>query len=104
MVQVDNWQDPQLVEAVLVWTGYGKSPAPRRDRLVIEQRFGSNAAKWIAAIESLVDDFYDSKANLEAADLQEMWTMAISDFKEKHHDVPDTIVKALAWCYTFDNK
>lgn len=104
MVKVTNWRDPQLAEAVRAWTGYGESAAPRRDKSLVEQRFGSDAAKWIALIESLVDDFYESKANMEAADLQEMWAMAISDFNRKHPDAPEAITKALAWCYTFDNR
>jgi len=104
MVKVDNWQDPLLAEAVLVWTGYGESAAPRRDKSVVAQRLGSDAAKWMSLVESIVDDFYESKANIEAADLQEMWMQAISDFKRKHSDVPEAITKALAWCYTFDNR
>jgi hypothetical protein len=102
MVKVDNWHDPQLTEAVLVWTGYGESTAPRRDHLLVEQRFGTEAVKWKAVIESLVDEFYESGANFEAADMQEMWRKAISDFKKKHPDAPEEIAKALAWCYTFD--
>jgi len=102
MVKVDNWQDPQLMEALLIWTGYGESMAPRRDNSMVIQRFGPDAARWIALIESLVDDFYESKANFEAADMPEMWAMAIADFKAKYPEVPEEITKALAWCYTFD--
>lgn len=104
MVKVDNWKDPQLVEAFLIWTGYGDSVSPRRDYSIVMQRFGTDAAKWIALMELLADDFYKSKANFESADMQEMWSMAIADFKRIYPEAPDEIAKALAWCYTFDNR
>ena len=104
MVKVDNWQDPELLEAVLIWTGHGVTISPRRDTSVIERRFGVNAGKWIGLIESLVDEFYKTKANIEAEDLQEMWTIAIADFKELYPDSPDEVSEALAWCYTFDDR
>jgi len=99
-----NWQDPLLTKAVLLWTGYGNRTWPRRDKSALERRFGADSAKWIALMESIAHDFYESKAHLEARDLQEMWTMSIADFKKRHPDASDAIAKALAWCYTFDYK
>lgn len=102
MVKINNWQDSQLAEAVLIWTGYGNSTAPIRDNSLVIQRFGSESDRWLALLDCLVDDFYESKANLEAVDIQEMWRMAIADFQAKHPNAPENIIKALAWCYTFD--
>ncbi len=104
MVAVANWQDPGLKEAVLLWTGYGSATSPRRDKSAVQRRFGPDSPKWIALIESIADQFYESKANLEADDLPQMWTMSISDFKKRYPDAPEAITKALAWCYTFDNR
>lgn len=104
MVKVEKWQDPELSEAILIWTGHGESISPLRDRSIIEQRFGSNANNWMTLIESLVDEFYKTNANLEAENMQEMWESAIADFDKKYPDAPKEITAALAWCYTFDNR
>ncbi len=104
MVKIDNWNDPELTEAFLIWSGHGDSIFPRRETSMIKQRFGSEADKWSALIEILANDFYKTNANFEAENLQEMWAMSIADFKSKYPDVPDQIAEALAWCYTFDNR
>ncbi|ACX95230.1 hypothetical protein Hneap_0369 [Halothiobacillus neapolitanus c2] len=104
MVKIDDWNDPKLMEAILIWTGYGDSMSPRRDSSMVVQRFGSEATKWISLIELLEDEFYESKANFESANMQEMSAMVIADFRKKYPEVPDEITKALAWCYTFDNR
>lgn len=102
MVEVNDWRNPQLTEAVLVWTGYGESTMPRFDNRLVEQRFGANAAQWLTLIKALADDFYASNAKYSAPDLHEMGTMAMADFMKNHPDAPEDIAKALAWCYTFD--
>ena len=104
MGKINCWQDPELTEAILIWTGHGDAASPRRDSSWVELRFSDEGDKWLAIIESLTDDFYDTKANIEAKDISEMWTISIVDFKAKYPDVPDKIAKALAWCYTFDNR
>jgi hypothetical protein len=99
-----NWNDPLLAAAVLVWTGYGEANAPRRDKSFVQHRFGDDAAKWMGIVDVLADEFYESNANLRAVDMHGMWDMSIADFREKYPDVPEAVVKALAWCYTFDNR
>ena len=49
-----------------------------------------------------MDEFYLSDAKHTAADLVEMGEMATKEFKTKHPEVADEVLKALAWCYTFD--
>jgi hypothetical protein len=104
MAKIDNWQDPELKEAVLIWSGYGDSNFPRRDSMMVQRRFGSDANKWISTINFLVDDFYETEAERTAEDISEMWSISVADFKSKFPDAPDEITKALAWCYTFDNR
>ncbi|MDP1539219.1 MAG: hypothetical protein Q8L72_00995 [Moraxellaceae bacterium] len=104
MVATINWSDPQLMRAVFLWTGYGETNSPRRDKDFMLQNFGEDSERWLAVVESLADEFYESNASFEAADIQEMWRMVIADFKEKYPSVPEDIAKAFAWCFTFDNR
>lgn len=96
---------PQLVEAVRLWTGWGYTMMPSRDDKRLSEQFGTEgAAKLLPLIKSLEDDFYSSDARLVAANLQEMEKLASDQFKRKHPKVADEIVRAFAWCYTFDFK
>jgi hypothetical protein len=105
MVEMNNLNSPQLVEAVRLWTGWGLGVMPSRDDARLARKFGDKvAAKLLPVIKSLEEDFYSSDARLVATDLQEMGRMASEQFKRKHPTVAEEIVEAFAWCYTFDFK
>ena len=105
MGKIDNFEFWQLTEAVLLWTGWGKEAWPRRDDSLLVNHFGPElAAKLLPAIKSLEDDFYSSDARFVAADLQEMAKISAEQFRKKHPGIAEEIVKAFAWCYTFDFK
>jgi len=102
---MSNLNYPQLIEAVQLWTGWGESIAPSRNDKRLEEYFGKDiAANILPLIKSLEEDFYTSDAQFVAADLPEMEKLASEDFRQKHPTVADEIVKAFAWCYTFDFK
>jgi hypothetical protein len=68
-------------------------------------RYGAEAAaKWLPILHALEDDFYASTARYTAKDLQEMSEVASEEFRKGHPEVEETVVQALAWCYTFDFK
>ncbi len=103
MVAVSKWDSAVFAEAFLVWTAYGRDIMPRRDDTSVASRFGTKvASELLPAIKSLMNEFYQSDAKYTAADLVEMGRMATDDFKTKHPEVADEVLKALAWCYTFD--
>ncbi len=105
MVEMNNLNSPQLIEAVRLWTGWGESVMPSRDDRRLANHFGDEvAAKLLPLIKSLEGDFYASDASLVAANLQEMEKLSSEHFKQRHPAVADEIVKAFAWCYTFDFK
>ncbi len=105
MVKVNNINSPQLVEAVLLWTGWGRNAVPLRDDSLLASHFGDElASKLLKVIKSLEDDFYASDARFAAADLEEMEKLSVAEFKGKHPAVADEISKAFSWCYTFDFK
>ena len=92
-------------EAIVVWTGFGRSSWPSRNDELIARHFGhETAAMLLPIIRRLEDDFYASDARHTASDLAEMARISSQQFKAKYPDVPDDAVRALAWCYTFDYK
>ncbi len=102
---MNNINSPQLIEAVRLWTGWGQSIMPSRSDKRLVDRFGEDvAAGLLPLIKFLEDDFYSSDARLVAANLQEMEKLASEHFRRKHPAVAEEIVKAFAWCYTFDFK
>jgi hypothetical protein len=102
---MNNLNSPQLVEAVRLWTGWGQSMMPSRSDKRVVDHFGEDvAAKLLPLIKALASDFYSSDARLVAMDLPEMGKLASEQFKRKHPTVAEEIVKAFAWCYTFDFK
>lgn len=103
MGEVRNLQSRRLAEAVAIWTGWGISQSPRRNDALVAAHFGKDlAAQLLPMVKSLADDYYSSDARFLAADMQEMEMMAEEDFRKKHPDVEDSIVRAFSWCYTFD--
>ncbi len=103
MVAVTQWSSPVFVEAVLVWTAYGQDRMPRRDDAAVVSRFGAEiAAELLPAIKSLMDEFYLSDAKYTASDLVAMGKIATEEFRAKHPEITEEVLKALAWCYTFD--
>ena len=98
-----NWR--QLGDAVVLWSGKGRSayPRPSDDRVI--GRFGEAlGAQLLVQVREIVDVFYSSRAAEVAKDLREMGEIAIHDFAGKYPRLPVDAVEALAWCYTFDFK
>lgn len=94
-----------LSEAMLVWTGFGTKPFPSRDESCLVERFGADAAtQLLPLLRLLEDDFYSSDARHIARGIQEMRELSTAEFRNKHPEVADEIVQALAWCYTYDFK
>ena len=78
---------------------------PQRNDKAVRDRFGEeNAVKLLQTLRTLYDDFYSTEARFIADTPQDMEKLASQDFQKKHPGVAEQIVKALAWCYTFDYK
>lgn len=98
-----DWK--RVGEAVVVWSGWGSSPFPRRDNVLVVQRYGADAAaELLPLVRKLVDEFYLSDARHVAINITEMAIMSSAQFRKQHPEISDDAVKALAWCYTFDYK
>jgi NAD(P)H-hydrate repair Nnr-like enzyme with NAD(P)H-hydrate epimerase domain len=98
--------DPAVVSrALIVWTGWGTSSWPLRDDTAIDAVFGVELAPALReSIRSLEEDFYSSNARLTVPDTDTMAAVAAAEFRERHPEIPEEAVRALAWCYAFDYK
>lgn len=105
MEQVTFMDASMLSTAVIIWTGWGQVAWPSRDEARLVDRFGSEAtADLLPQIRKLEEDFYSSDARFVVADLKAMGEAAADDFRQKHPEISEDAVQALAWCYTFDYK
>jgi hypothetical protein len=105
MEEMNNFNSPELIEAVQLWTGWGQGVAPNRNDQRLVDRFGKDVtARLLPLIKFLEDDFYSSDARFVAPNLQEMEKLASEQFKRKHPGIAGEIVRAFAWCFTFDFK
>lgn len=96
---------PTLSEAIVVWSGWGRTAAPARDEARVVAELGADVAlDLLPQIRALEDNFYESDARWVLAGLQEMGDRAADEFRVRHPEISDEAVEALAWCYTFDYK
>lgn len=102
MTQLDS---TVLSRAVIVWSGWGTASFPLREDAAVIAAFGAEQAPaLLERIRELEDDFYESDARLTIADLDAMGAAAAAKFRERHPEISNEAVRALAWCYTFDFK
>jgi len=100
-----NLEDELLTRAVVVWTGWGRTPTPARDEGALVDAFGEEVGlELLLRVRALDDDFYRSNANYEAADLAAMGEQAAAEFHVNHPEVGEEGLRAFAWCYTYDFK
>ena len=94
-----------LVQAVLVWTGWGQAPKPLRDDARLTDRFGEELAlELVPLIRRLQSEFYESDAYNTVEDPGEMGAEAARRFRALHPELPADVAEAFAWCYTYDWK
>lgn len=103
MGEIISSNSPLLLEAIRLWTGFGSSVAPDRSDTRLIAHFGSQlATEILPVIKTMEEEFYSSDAQFHAKDMEEMERISSEDFRKLRPDVAEEIVKALAWCYTFD--
>lgn len=103
MAAMSSEMSSLIVEVFAVWTGWGLTPMPKRSDGRVVNRFGGNVAQELLPIvKSLQKEFYASVAETFTSDLNEMGEMASDRFRRAHPDIPETVIKILVWCYTYD--
>ncbi len=94
-----------LINAITIWTGYGRSLFPvRNDKLIMELYGDDQGNRIISYLDLLKNAFYLSDAKFRAPNLKSMGDMAIADFKTKHPNLDAIIYEIFSWCYTYDYK
>jgi hypothetical protein len=88
-------------EALVLYTGYGKSPFPRARGADLATRFGAEQgaelkARIVALLEELGQQVLDEKRSKKS-----VTERAIEQLQPKHPELDETGLKALAWTYSF---
>jgi hypothetical protein len=66
-------------------------------------RFGAErAVDLMPHVFAIREDFSSSSAHQTAGGLVEMTNQAAGEFRERHPEISDKAVNALAWCYSYD--
>ena len=93
-----------LAEAVVVWSGWGETPAPVRrvERLV--ERYGEDLTlELMQLIKRLEEDFYTSDVYQRATNDQ-LADASAREFSARHPELSPVVSLALGWCYWYDWK
>lgn len=88
-------------DALLLYTGYGKSPFPRARSNDLVTRFGAEQgaelkARILALMEELGQPILDEKRSKKS-----VTEKAIEQLRPRHPELDETGLKALAWTYSF---
>ena len=96
--------DPDLVEAVRLWTGWRSAPFPQSNEESVTNRFGrTRAISLMRRVHAAYEAFYESDARLWAPTAT-MGDLAAIEFMTKYPGADRQLVSALAWSYSFDYK
>lgn len=88
-------------EAIVLYTGFGKSPFPRARSNDLVTRFGPEAgaelkARILGLMEELGQTVLDEKRSKKS-----VTERAIEQLHPRHPELDDTGLKALAWTFSF---
>ena len=94
-----------LSRAIVEWTGRGAAMRPmRHDERVTTGLGPERGAELLAQLDAFKADFYATDAHLTEPTLTAMAARASREFRERHPEISEEAVAALAWCYTYDHK
>jgi hypothetical protein len=100
----DQERGALLSEAILVWYGHRRSGAPNCDDMRVFWRYGLASIELLPALRALRTEFYESDARLVTGDVAEMGRLASAEFRQRHPEISDAAIDALANLYAFDYK
>ena len=93
--------DDDINDALVVYTGFGKSPFPRARSADLVTRYGAEQgadlkARILALMEELGQPILDEKRSKKS-----VTERAIEQLRPRHPELSDTGLKALAWTFSF---
>ena len=88
-------------DALVVYTGFGKSPFPRARSADLVTRYGADEgadlkARILALMEELGQPILDEKRSKKS-----VTERAIEQLRPRHPELDETGLKALAWTFSF---
>lgn len=93
----------QLSDALLTWVGHGEWAERDTSDARVRERFGEvEAEQLLPQLRRLLTDFYDSDASLFTRDPKRSSAMAAATFGERHPEIHEDAIAALAELYAQD--
>jgi hypothetical protein len=92
----------QISEAIVIYTGFGKSSFPRARGNDLVVRFGPTAgADLKQQILSLLEELAQPVDLPEKRSRRSVTEQAMESFRPRHPELNDEALKALAWTFSF---
>jgi hypothetical protein len=105
-VRHERWRllENKVSDAVVLWTGYGRSDVPVRDDAAVIENFGGDAVHLVPMVHHLWDEFqWVEAADGDAGfDRDELVVRASTRLHLRQAHLSDTAVDALIWSYYLD--
>lgn len=93
--------DP-ISEAIVIYTGFGRSSFPRARGNDVSARFGAEAgADLKQRILALLEELAQPVATPEKRSRKSVTEQAMEQFRPRHPELGEEALKALAWTFSF---
>lgn len=93
--------DP-INEAIIVYTGFGKSSFPRARGNDLVQRFGAEeGAALKQRVLELLEELQQPELLPEKRSRKSVTEQVIEQFRPRHPELGEMAIKALAWTFSF---
>ncbi len=95
--------DDPINEAIVLYTGFGKSPFPRARSNDLVNRYGAEPAVELKQrIVALLEELQQQPVTApEKRSKKSVTERAIEQLQPRHPELDETGLKALAWTYSF---
>ncbi|MEZ5749074.1 MAG: hypothetical protein R3D83_04045 [Caenibius sp.] len=94
--------DPDLSEAVMVYTGKGTTKTPQEDELRVVDRFGDTLARpLLKKLDRIIADLDAFRVDWSKVSLGDGGRLAQAFVAERYPELTEEACSALGWLYTW---
>jgi hypothetical protein len=92
-----------LSDAVVIFLAFGSASSPRQDRDGLARKFGLEKGVQLASqVAALVSEMNSVAIDWSAHTLDSAGAMVRKEMQNRHPDLSESALAALAWKFTFD--
>jgi hypothetical protein len=92
-----------LSKAIVLYLGYGTHPTPTHNRAQLVETFGATRGEALEfLVRSVLEELGDTQIDWSAHSLQSATDMVRKEMHDRHPDLSDAALNALAWKFMFD--